>query len=278
MTSGFFGTAPAKQPPWSTATPPPGGPSTSDFFSDTAKQVEQNDPIRNDLLAMIRDRDHATPRHRQVELGPSDVSHPCMRKMAFGMMGVEGTNPPFDPLPSIIGTAVHSWLETAAKHANTQLGRVRWITEMRVEVAPGLWGSCDLYDMDTGTVIDWKVVGTPRLRMYRKDPGHAYKTQVHLYGRGFLRMGLPVNKVAIAFVPRGATLHSLHVWSADYDDTVSAWALQRREQVMCLVNDLKVDENPAAYQFIPATQKDCTFCAWYSNNPTGPTQCRGDGL
>ena len=275
-TAGFFGTGPAKEPPWSTATPPPGSPSTADFFAG-GPVVEQEDPIRSTLLSMIRNRDDATPRHRQVALGPSDVSHPCMRKMAFGMMGVAGTNPPFDPLPSIIGTAVHSWLESAARHANDELGRVRWLTETRVEVAPGLSGSCDLYDVDTGTVIDWKVVGTPRLRMYRKDPGAAYKTQVFLYGRGFRRMGLAVNKVAIAFVPRGATLHSLHVWSADYDDAVADWALNRRDQVIALLDQLDPESNPEAYQWIPATQKDCQFCQYYSQKPNSPLQCPGDG-
>lgn len=272
MTAGFFGTTPARQPKYMAQ---PSGESTESFFADT--KTEQNDPLRTDLLKMIRQRDDATPRHRQKALGPSDVSHPCMRKMAFGMMGVEGTNPPYDPLPSIIGTAVHGWLESAARHDNEVLGRVRWLTETRVDVAPGLSGSCDLYDMDTGTVIDWKVVGTPRLRMYRKDPGPAYKTQVFLYGRGFQNMGLPVNRVAIAFVPRGATLHSLHVWSDQYRPEVADWALARRETVMTLLDDLDPGARPEAYQWIPATQKDCTFCPYHSPNPTSPTQCKGDG-
>jgi len=249
---------------------------TADFFADTPAVLA--DPLRNDLLAMIRTRDDATPRHMQKALGPSDVSTPCMRKLAYAMMDEPGSNPPFDPLPSIIGTAVHAWLESAARHANQVLGRVRWLTETRVEVAPGLSGSCDLYDMDTGTVIDWKVVGTPRLRMYRKDPGRPYKTQVYLYGRGFENMGLPVNKVAIAFVPRGATLHSLHVWSADYDPKVADWALAQRETVIGLLDDLDVGRHPERYAWIPATQSDCVFCPWYANKPTGPLQCKGDGL
>ena len=143
-------------------------------MSDTAGffDVEPivSDPLREDLVSMIRSRDAATPRHLQVELGPSDVSHPCMRRMAYGIMAAPGGNPSFDPLPAIIGTAVHSWLDTAAQHANEALGRERWLTETRVQVAPGLAGSCDLFDLDTGTVIDWKVVGTPRLQKYRKDP------------------------------------------------------------------------------------------------------------
>jgi hypothetical protein len=246
----------------------------ADFFDATPPQ---SNPLRDELLAMIRTRDRITPRHLQVELGPSDVAHPCMRRLAYGMMAEPGSNPPFDPLPSIIGTAVHSWLQSAARYANEALGRVRWMTETTVQVAPGLRGSCDLYDRDTGTVVDWKVVGTPRLRTYRKDPGPAYKTQVYLYGRGFENAGLPVNTVAIAFVPRGATLHSLHVWSADYDPKVADWALDRRTQVMGLLDDLQPQEHPERYRWIPATQYDCRFCKFYSTNPQSPIQCPGDG-
>ena len=250
-------------------------------MSDTAEFFDSepivSDPLRDDLVAMIRSRDAATPRHLQVELGPSDVSHPCMRRMAYGIMAEPGGNPSFDPLPSIIGTAVHHWLDSAAQHANEALGRQRWLTETRVEVTPGLSGSCDLFDLDTGTVIDWKVVGTPRLRKYRKDPGPVYKSQVHLYARGFENAGHQVKRVAIAFVPRGATLHSLHVWSADYDPAVTDAVLARREQTICLLNDFDIENNPDRYSWFPAEPVDCMFCSWYSPDPKGPLQCRGDG-
>lgn len=249
---------------------------TADFF-ESAPPPAAPDPLRDDLLAMIHARDYVTPRHRQKALGPSDVSHPCMRRLAYAMMDEPGSNPEWDPLPSIIGTAVHAWLETAARHANTELGRQRWMTETKVQVAAGLTGSCDLYDRDTATVIDWKVVGTPRLRKYRKDPGPAYKAQVFLYGRGFENAGLPVNRVAIAFVPRGATLHSLHVWSSDYDPKIADWVLERRNQAIALLDDFDVANSPDHYRWIPATQHDCVFCAYYSPNPNSPLQCPGDG-
>lgn len=248
---------------------------TVDFFD--VEPPEQRDELRDTLLAMIRDRDDATPRHQQRELGPSQVSHPCMRRLAYAMLDQPSCNPPFDPLPSIIGTSVHAWLDSAARHANNQLGRLRWMTETRVQVAEGLAGTSDLYDCDTGTVIDWKVVGTTRLRKYRKDPGPAYKGQVYLYGRGFENLGLPVNRVAIAFVPRGATLHSLHVWSADYDPSVADYVLARRDQTIALIDDLDVEHHPERFDWIPAEPYDCTFCPWYSTNPVLPLQCSGGG-
>ena len=94
-------------------------------------------PLRDELLGMINARYRATPRHRQVALGPSNIAHPCMRKIALGAMAEPRTNPEFDPLASIIGTAMHSWLESAAQLANETLGRERYLTETRVQVAAG---------------------------------------------------------------------------------------------------------------------------------------------
>ena len=247
---------------------------TADFF-DSEPPV--TDPLRDDLLAMIRTRSANAPRSLQIELGPSQVAHPCHRKMAYGIMAEPGSNPQFDPLPSIIGTAVHSWLDTAAQHANEVLGRERWLTETRVEVTPGLAGTSDLYDCDTATVVDWKVVGTPRLRKFRKDVGPTYRGQVHLYGRGFENAGYPVKRVSIAFVPRGATLHSLHVWQEDYNPQLVDEILKRREQTICLLNDFDIENNPDRYLWLPVEPVDCTYCSWYSPDPKGPLQCKGDG-
>ena len=79
---------------------------TADFFNVTTP-VE--DPIREALVEMVMNRYHATPRHQQIELGPSEIGHPCMRKIAQGTMAVPRQNPEYDPLPSIVGTAAHTW-------------------------------------------------------------------------------------------------------------------------------------------------------------------------
>lgn len=246
----------------------------ADFFESAPASVT-SDPLRDDLITMIRSRDAATPRHLQRELGPSDVAHPCLRRMAFGMLDIPEVNPQFDPLPAIIGTATHTWLESAAVHANMVAGRTRWLTEARVEVAPGLSGSCDLYDCDTATVIDWKVVGATRLPKYRKDPGPLYRTQVALYARGFENAGFTVQQTAIAFVPRGATLHSMHVWRADYDPAVADEALARRERVMAMLSDLDVENHPERFSWIEKSPYDCMWCRWWRPVPRGPRECEG---
>jgi hypothetical protein len=244
-----------------------------DFFTATS---EPEDPLRADLIAMIQARHNATPRHMQIELGPSDVAHPCHRKMAYGMMQAPKTNSEYDPLPSIIGVATHAWLESACEHANSVLGRERWIPESKVHVAKELSGSSDVYDVDTCTVIDWKVPGYTRFMAYKKDPGPIYKLQVQFYGLGFENAGMPVKQVAIAFLPRAGTLRKMHLWHADYDRNIALAGLRKRDQVIELLDEFDVEHNPERYQWIPTQPYDCVFCPWWRPEPKTPFQCKGD--
>lgn len=245
-----------------------------DFFA--TENPPPPDPLWTDLVDMVRERHAAAPRSRQRELGPSDVAHPCMRRMAYGMMEVERSNPEYDPLPSIIGTATHAWLESAAHHANEQLDKERWLTETRVQVAPGLSGTCDLYDIETATVIDFKVVGYTSFTAYRKDPGPQYRAQVQLYGRGFRNCGMPVERVAIAFFPRAGTLSRMHLWTAPYDDAEVDQVLRRREQVITLLNDLEIEANPQRYQWLPIEPYSCMWCPYFRPQPRSPYECSGE--
>lgn len=244
----------------------------TDFFDYENPVV---DPLWTDLETMIKNRYSSTPRHLQRELGPSEVGHPCMRKLAFGMMQIPRCNPEYDPLPSITGTAMHTWLEGAAKMDNERLGRERWLIETRVEVTAGLSGSADLYDTDTDTVIDWKNLGVTTFGAKIKDPGPTYRNQCQMYGKGFRRRGYAVKRVAIAILPRGGTLRKMHLHIEDYDEAAANRALARRELVISLIDDLKVETNPIGYQWIPNHPDTCVFCPWWRPNTDSPIQCNG---
>lgn len=243
---------------------------TEQFFT-----TNPADALKQDIVDMIKARDEAAPRSKQLELGPSEIGHPCMRRLAYGLMLVERSNPSFDPLPAIIGTATHKWLETAAMYANTTLGRKRWHVETRVNITSWLSGSCDLYDADTGTVIDYKVPGATQFAALRKQMSDTYRTQTHLYGKGFRNAGLPVQTVAVMLIPRGGTLAGAHLWSEPYDETIADAAIARRDQAVCLLNDFEVEQNPERYEWFAKSGPHCVFCPWFSPNPTSPLQCGG---
>ncbi|OZE88059.1 hypothetical protein CH304_00370 [Rhodococcus sp. 15-649-1-2] len=226
--------------------------------------------LLDDLKTMIVDASNNIERHLQVELGPSDVGHPCARKLALGLMREPRTNPEGDPLPSIVGTAAHTWMEAAARRTD------RFLPERRVTIREGLSGTCDIYDLDTDTVIDWKFPGVTRMKTYKKHgPSAVYRAQAHLYGQGYINDGYPVKNVAICFLPRGGQLAGAHLWREPYNQALVDETLARIDNTTLLLTDLDVEQHPERYQLIPATPDDCEYCPFWSPNPTSPTQCSG---
>jgi hypothetical protein len=247
----------------------------------TAAQFFAVDPmeqLHDEIVAFIIARHTATPRHRQVALGPSEIGHPCPRKLAMAMTATHGVNPAWDPLPSIIGVAVHKWLESAAHLANAQLGRIRWLTEIKVRVNDWLSGSADLYDIDTQTVIDYKVPGVNQFSILKANMSPTYKVQAHLYGKGFHNMGFGVKTVAILLLPRGGQLSSSYMWSEPYNPVVADEAVARYERVEAMTQAFDVRNHPERFEWIERDGYQCMFCPYFSPRPGGPTECPGDQI
>lgn len=242
-----------------------------DFFAPP----DADEVLRNDLMAIVRDQDAVNPRHLQKALGPSEIGHPCLRKMAYGLLNRGHAGPGYDPLPSIIGTAVHAWLFDAAVHTNARLGRQRWHAEIKVTIAANLSGTADLYDADTRSCIDWKVPGRNRFGMYRRQMSEVYRTQVHLYGKGLNAMGMPVDRVAICLLPRGGSLSSAHLWTEDYDEKIADAAIARLNNVIALLSDWEVDKHPDRFHWFAKSAPDCCWCPYWRPNPSGPLHCDG---
>lgn len=235
-------------------------------------------PLAADIRSVVHAAYRATPRHQQTRLGPSQIGEPCARRLAYGLMHHPAHNESADPWPSIVGTAVHSWLADAFDAANRALGRIRYLVEQRVEVRPGLEGSCDLYDYDTRTIIDHKVLGTTTLAALKQHgPGAGYRSQVHLYGVGIARLGLPVRHVAIAAYPRGGLLSGLHVWTEPWNPQIAQAALARHDLILETVLALDVDQYPDRYRLVPRTPgHHCTYCRWWRPGPDTGDGCPGN--
>jgi hypothetical protein len=233
------------------------------------------DPLREDLIAMIQHKALNNPRNLQRELGPSQVGHPCMRKLAMQLMEVPRSNPEWDCLPSAYGVAMHTWLEDAARIDNERLGYERWIIETKVWVTPTLWGTADLYDTESHTVIDWKNLGYTSFDAHIKDVGPTYRHQVQLYGKGFANTGYPVKQVAIAMLPRTGTLEKMHLERMDYDETIADRVLAKRDAVVAMLQDFDIDNHPERYTWFPITPDQCFFCPFWRPEPRSPIQCSG---
>lgn len=235
-------------------------------------------PLTAELRDVVITADRTAPRSLQIALGPSEIGEPCARKLAYRLMDEPHTNTTSDPWPAIVGTSVHAWLANAFTNTNKTAGRIKYLVETRVTIRTGLEGNGDLYDVDRATVIDHKIVGPTTLKNYRLNgPSQQYRVQVHGYGKGYRRLGLPVEHVAIAFFPRSSDLSGLYVWSEPYNETIINDALQRHDDLLELVCAIDLEHNTTNYRLIPTSPSHrCTYCPWFKPGPDTGTGCPGN--
>jgi hypothetical protein len=233
------------------------------------------------------------PRNVQRHLGPSELGHLCDRqlvgKMAGVSLGSSGTNNMHDPWASIVGTAIHAFLEQAFKweaerlieevRATTPPNRllnidasIRWFTEKRVTPDPGTVsphpGTADLYDAQTFTLNDHKCQSEGvRDKLRRHGPPHHYYMQMLLYAVGYMHEGFRVDRICLVSWPRThSTMDDMYVWEhviTAEDMAAVAYLIEKtqiREQLAVFVVNKEMD-----FWQIPATpsEADCQYCPFF---------------
>ncbi len=219
------------------------------------------------VLSTIKDALRNQPRSLQKRIGPSELGMECEHCLAAKLAGWEQT-PEAAWLPAI-GTFVHAGLaDIFNRHPD------RWLVEHEVMVGwvgnAEIWGSSDLFDTETGTVIDFKIVGATTLKKAKTGPSKQYFTQANLYGTGFVNAGHTVTKVAICYLPRNAiSLEQGVWWENHHDPAVAAAALENAERLTAQI-DLLASIDPAAVDvWIRGLERhpDCYQCARYPDAP-----------
>lgn len=240
--------------------------------TDLARESDGVD-VGHDYMSIVKTHIYNHPRSQQKRIGPSELGHPCARRIGYKLLGQpeRDTGPAWLPT---VGTAVHAWLEEAfdadnLAHAAERNHQERWLVENRVSVGEvngvEVTGSSDLYDRFTGTVIDHKVVGPTQLKKYKAHgPGDQYRSQGHLYGRGFTRAGLRVKRVMIVFLPRNGSLDDAYIWSETYDEQVALDALQRVTGISLVTAAL----GHAALGHLEAVESYCAMCPYLRRGST----------
>jgi hypothetical protein len=187
------------------------------------------------------------PRSLQTRIGPSELGNPCDRCLISKLAGIEEARDvawlPF------VGTGVHDQLERiilAHEAATAHLGG-RYLTETQVTVGTvggvPITGHCDLFDLYTGTELDYKCVGATTLRDVKANgPSETYKAQGHLYGKGFEDAGYTVRAVSIWYLPRNEpTLANAYLWQEPYNRAVAQAALDRADMYATAIQILGPD-------------------------------------
>ena len=180
------------------------------------------------------------PRSLQKRIGPSELGIECGRCLAHKLAGTP-ERPEAAWLPQI-GTAVHEWLEGVfLRHEFTRadLGMPgRYLPENRVTVGAingmDISGSTDVLDIASGTVIDWKIVGTTTLRTTKAHGASLqYQRQAMLYGKGWEDAGYTVKSVLIYFLPRNSvSLADAVPWQAPYNRAVAVDTLAHADSLI----------------------------------------------
>lgn len=263
----------------------------------------------DELKAIIAGAIVNHPRSQQKRIGPSEIGEACDRRIAYKVAGVpEARTMPPGWRPTV-GTAVHAWLEEAfAEHnmaARQDNGASRFLIEQRINAGPmageDLTGSTDLYDRVTATSIDWKIIGPSSHKRLKTDlnvgrgPKRAYRVQLHTYGYGFTRRGLPVDRVMLVALPAAGELDDALMWTEPFDPSVAVQAMARVDRIHALTQHLggaawtvtngqlravgagqyatnDGDDAPA----IGTDADGCRFCPWLVSNSTDlPRACPG---
>lgn len=228
------------------------------------------DKVADELKWVISDAVRHHPRTLQRRIGPSEIGHPCPRRIGYKLLDHPDVNANDVAWKPTVGTAVHDWIAQAFDRFNlmfdesTGSGQERFLVEHRVVVGQingvDVDGSADVYDRVTATVVDWKIVGPDQLRIYSaKGPGDQYRSQLHLYGRGFANAGLPVDHVMIVFLPRNGEFDQTVVWAEEYDEQVAVDALARAQAIATTV----AVGGPAALPLLPTHDSWCYRCPYF---------------
>lgn len=234
--------------------------------------------LRRDVTAVIAGAIRQQPRTLQTSIGPSQIGNPCTRAILHTLNGDADPRKGEAAWRPAVGTAIHAQLERwfAATDDHT-----RYLVEQRVEIGhhagQAIGGTCDLYDLDTNTVLDWKTASAARLKSYRANgPSDTYRIQAHLYGLGILRtLGHVPQHVAVAWLPRDGDLRDMHVWTEPWNPQIALDALDRLDRLHAELHliglDAALNEHPTCTD---------TWCGWCrdTTRPTTTAQLFADAL
>ena len=210
--------------------------------------------IKDKLIKALHTKEESRGRGKQKQIGPSELGG-CRRKVWYRLNDQPETNDAELKLAAIMGTAIHSAIESAFAGDNSI------VLEQTVEYN-GMKAHVDAFVPETGDVIDWKTVKAKNLSYF---PSQQQRWQVQVYGYLIDKAGKgkprTVNLVAI---PRDGDERDIKVHSEAYDESIALEALSWLEAIK---------ESAEA----PAPERDESYCKFYCKyyDASGEMGCVG---
>ena len=240
-----------------------------------------------------------TDRDRQRRVGPSELGEVCERCLADKIRGTYEDKRAGTPLAPLLGTAFH--LLAQQRLSNSPEGRAGLIlVEKRVDVAQvdgygPIRGTVDLFDIERGEVIDWKVLSKARIAgissvVHSRLDGSVlmdrdkiiwetawkYYAQMMLYGYALERDGYEVGQASLLMIPRDASTDVLpgcaRVLVFQYRRAVAEAVLGRFSELVTRVRGEKKNEggvpsggyesSPGCYRCKRLKKEEADMAAW----------------
>lgn len=243
--------------------------------------------VFEELMEEIRYNLSNRPRDLQKQLGPSEIGEECDRALIAKLFQLP------EPKETVnwrawVGSCMHNGLETIlAESFMNRLAAPRFLLESRVDVGqigpPShplsfmLSGSCDVFDILTGGVWDWKSKSATRLKEHRRHGmGQKYRVQFHSYGLGMENAGHKVNYVGGIFMLRDGELSDSFALFEPYDRNIALAALERANRLFGL--GVMFGPEVAMGLFPPCTTEFCRRCGNYKPPYSAPRAPRPANL
>ena len=210
--------------------------------------------IKELLVKALHEKENSRPRSTQVQIGPSELGG-CRRKVWYRLNDQPETNDAELKLAAIMGTAIHSAIESAFA------GNSSILLETTVEYG-GMKAHVDAYLPDTGDVIDWK---TTKVKNIGYFPSQQQRWQVQVYGYLIEKSGVGKPKtVNLVAIPRDGDERDIKVHSEPYDESIALEALNWLEAVK-------------ASEVAPEPERDQSYCKFYCKyyDASGEMGCVG---
>jgi hypothetical protein len=239
----------------------------------TIPAPDRDPEYRRELLGYYQEAMDRHPRGRQQMLGPSEIGG-CLRKAAFKMKYGVGDGKG-QGWAAHKGVQLHKW---ADEEVFAKLPR--FLSDLSLDqVVPWVaGGTLDLYDTERKIVIDFKFPGDPSITKARRGkPPEDYYVQINQYALGLLRMGYPVERVALFYAPMcGDDLHGeakgavLLTWPLDLKAALDAIRDIKRTQD--LVDTKSFHE---VMQLLQTKDSFCHGCPNWTGNRDPRALCGG---
>jgi len=215
--------------------------------------------IANELIKTVTSASKSDSRSKQTHIGPSEIGG-CRHKVWRRLNGYEHTNPDTLRLASIMGTAIHNYIEEAFRRQDPfeerYLLEKEWVSDDGMIV-----GHVDLYDKVNREIVDWKSTKKSNLRYF---PSKQQRWQVQIYGWLVELAGHKVDNVTLVGIPRDGDERDIVFHTEPFDINVVNEAMQ-------WLGEIKFA------QHAPAPEKEASFCKLYCGfyDETGQKGCAG---